>query len=210
LTAGQKKHLEEDFPRFGISADDGLLDRLKIFPDKKKVILEIGFGNGEATVSFAKENPDYGYIGAEVHTPGVGRLLCRISEEGLANIRIWHGDVLAFLQTVVPDRFFDGVHIFFPDPWPKKKHNKRRLFSSSLLALLWNKTSSGAYVHFVTDWEDYAAWALNAAQSSGPFWTNPHQDYAPADSGRPQTAFESKGLKKNHKIKEIYLLRKDA
>lgn len=180
----------------------GPLDCRALFGNARPVVLEIGFGMGHATAAIAAANPDTNYLCAEVHTPGVGALLDRIAQAGLTNIRIVHGDVVEFLETRGQPGLFSAVHVFFPDPWPKTKHHKRRLIQAPFLDFLARFCAPGALLCLATDWEDYAGWMCREIAASQ-LWENTCAAYAPRQEWRPTTAFERKGLGKQHQIREI-------
>jgi len=161
LTAAQQRAVEILLPQFGIPYLPRLLDLDAAFGRQAPKILEIGFGMGTATAQVAQDNPDTDYLGVEVHTPGVGNLLKLVQEQGLRNVRVIQHDAVEVLRNMIADASLDGIHIFFPDPWPKKRHHKRRLLQAEFLKLLCEKLKPGAYLHFATDWEEYAQWALD-------------------------------------------------
>lgn len=181
-------------------------DLSSCFPNKQPLMLEVGFGMGHATAEIAAQHPETNYLGVEVHTPGVAALLDRIQQGKLENVKIIQHDVVEVLDYMILPETFDGVHIFFPDPWPKKRHFKRRLIQKVFLEKLLPKIRPGGYIYMVTDWEDYAQWMLQEI-SKVPDLTNSYGGYADAQPWRPTTAFERKGLDKQHKIREI-LVRK--
>jgi len=180
------------------------LDFSTLFPGRERVILEIGFGMGEATAQLAQAMPQVGFLGIEVHTPGVGKLLWEIRHRELSNVRIIQADALLVVEEMIPPDSLDGVHIFFPDPWPKKRHHKRRLITKEFLTLLASRMKEGAYLYLVTDWEEYALWILDKV-SQCPFLKNPYETFASPIPWRPKTAFEEKGLRKGRRIHEIYV-----
>ena len=177
------------------------------FSTDSPLVLEIGFGMGHATAAIGKANPHIQYLGIEVHSPGVGALLARIEEGALGNIRIIQHDAIEVLKEFIPPGVLSGVHLFFPDPWPKKKHHKRRMYQPWFLDLVYRSLKDGGYVYSVTDWEDYGEQMLEVANEH-PGFTNPHGGYSPPISWRPKTAFEHKGLKKDHQIREIFIIKK--
>ncbi|MFM9836321.1 MAG: tRNA (guanosine(46)-N7)-methyltransferase TrmB, partial [Methylophilaceae bacterium] len=166
LTKGQERALASEWPQFGIDYAEKSLDINQVFGrnDSKK-ILEIGFGMGESTAKIAQTLPDCDFLAVEVHTPGVGSLLKLNQELALTNIRIIQHDVVEVLQHMMPDASLDGVHIFFPDPWHKKRHHKRRLIQATFIKLLCSKLKTGAYLHVATDWQEYAQWVLEVLQA---------------------------------------------
>jgi tRNA (guanine-N7-)-methyltransferase len=184
----------------------GPLDLAALFGNDHPVVLEIGFGMGHATAEIAAANPGRNYLGVEVHGPGVGSLLDKAGELGLSNLKIIHHDVVPVLDGFVPPGSLAGVHVFFPDPWRKKRHFKRRLIQAPFLETLAGVCRPEAYLYLATDWADYAQWMLDELAKS-PSWKNQYPGWAPAIEWRPSTSFEKKGLAKDHVIREIYALR---
>ncbi|GHV95557.1 tRNA (guanine-N(7)-)-methyltransferase [Spirochaetia bacterium] len=179
-----------------------------VFGNTRPVTAEIGFGMGIATAIIAGANPGKNYLGIEVHRPGIGRLLWEIERRSLTNIRIIEHDAVEVFARMIPNGSLEGIHIFFPDPWPKKRHHKRRLIKRPFTETLAQKLKDGAYLYMVTDWEDYALWALaELCATSG--LSNTYQDFAPPQSWRPETKFERKGLAKNHVVRELLFTTKD-
>jgi len=140
----------------GIEFKQEIIDVKAIFPNSKSIIMEIGFGMGEATAIIAKNHPNNGYIAVDVHPPGIGKLLARIVENNLTNLKVIEDDVHVVLQHMIPDESLDGIHLYFPDPWPKKKHNKRRIVNEGFLSLIHPKIKKGGFIHIATDWVPYA------------------------------------------------------
>lgn len=194
-------------PRFGITFGETPLDLDTVFGRHAPRILEIGCGMGETTVAIAAANPDTDYIGIEVHTPGVGSLLKQIDEAGLSNVRVIQHDAVAVMDTMIPPASLDGLHIFFPDPWPKKRQQKRRLIQSPFIALAASRLKPGAYLHAATDWQEYAEQIL-AVFSAEPTLANTASGYAEKPAYRPQTKFETRGLKLGHGVWDIVFRRK--
>jgi tRNA (guanine-N7-)-methyltransferase len=208
LTKGQERALETGLPKFGIPYAETLLDLQQIFGRaESKKILEIGFGMGETTAKIAQTLPDCDFIAAEVHTPGVGSLLKLIEENNIPNIRIIQHDVVEVLQHMVPEASLDGVHIFFPDPWHKKRHHKRRLIQAEFVKVLCNKLKPGGYLHVATDWQEYAEWVLDVLKAE-PQLQNTATDYAEKPSYRPLTKFENRGIKLGHGVWDMVFTRK--
>jgi len=166
------------------------------------LVLEIGFGNGESLAAMAAENPGSDYIGIEVHRPGVGHLLLRIEEKGLSNLRVYCADAIEILNHNIADASLDRLQLFFPDPWHKARHNKRRLIQSPFVSLLCSRIVSGGYLHCATDWEDYAEQML-AVLSAEPSLQNTTDGYAPRPDYRPVTKFENRGLKLGHGVWDL-------
>ena len=199
--AQQRAHAEL-LPVYGVPFSPALLDLERLFGRAAPKILEIGFGMGETTAAIAQQQPENDYLGIEVHTPGVGSLLARIAELRLANVRIIQHDAVEVLQTMIAPAALDGVHIFFPDPWPKKRHHKRRLIQPPFAALLASKMKSGATLHACTDWEDYARQMLEVFSSETTL-QNTASGYADRPDARPQTKFERRGLALGHRAWDL-------
>jgi tRNA (guanine-N7-)-methyltransferase len=177
-----------------------------IFGSPGPVTAEIGFGMGIATAIIAQDNPGSNYLGLEVHRPGIGRLLWEIERRSLSNIRIIEHDAVEVFEAMIPPRSLAAIHIFFPDPWPKKRHHKRRLIKRPFTETLAQKLLPGGYLYMVTDWEDYALQALaEFGATSG--LSNTCEGFAPPQPWRPRTKFEAKGLEKNHRVREILFTR---
>ncbi len=202
VTAAQRRACESLLPRFGIPFSASALDLDQPFGRKAPRFLEIGFGMGETTARIAAAHPENDYLGIEVHTPGVGSLLKRIDEVGLTNVRVIQHDAVEVLAHMLAPATLDGAHIFFPDPWPKKRHHKRRLIQAPFVALLASRLKPGAYLHVATDWFDYAEQIL-AVLAAEPLLANTAPGFAPRPDYRPQTKFESRGLKLGHGVWDI-------
>ncbi len=211
LTKGQARALETQWPKYGVEYTSQPIDLNKTFGRiESKKILEIGFGMGETTAKIAQTLPDFDFLAAEVHTPGVGSLLKLIQEGDIANIRIIQHDVVDVLQNMVADNSLDGVHIFFPDPWHKKRHHKRRLIQAEFVKLLCSKLKTGGYLHVATDWQEYAEWVrevLHAEQQLKNSAAKEHNGYAEKPSYRPLTKFENRGIKLGHGVWDLVFTR---
>ncbi|MDR1956584.1 MAG: tRNA (guanosine(46)-N7)-methyltransferase TrmB [Treponema sp.] len=203
MSQAQRRAYETLLPRYGIPLVAETLDYQQVFGNEQPLIIEIGFGMGIATAQIAQDNPRTNYLGIEVHRPGIGRLLGEIERRQLLNIRIIEADAVEVLKQRIPDRSVQGFHVFFPDPWPKKRHHKRRLMTRPVTDLLARKLGPCGFVYMVTDWADYGDWALREL-SATPGLANPYEGFAPPQHWRPQTAFERKGLAKNHGVYEIF------
>jgi len=179
------------------------------FPKDEPLVVEIGFGMGHTTVEIAKSNPSVHYLGLEVHTPGVGALFARIHADKLKNLNVIKRDAIEVFSTMIPRESINGVHLFFPDPWQKKKHHKRRIFQQSFLELVFEKLRPGGYLYAVTDWEDYAQQMLEYSRDFGKF-KNSGDGFINPKSWRPMTSFERKGKAKNHEIYELYFEKPDG
>lgn len=206
LGPGQARALAELGPRFLIPYRESPLDLDAAFARRAPKVLEIGFGMGETTARIAAEHPDIDYLGVEVHTPGVGALLKRIGELGLSNVRIIQHDAVEVVRHMLPEESLDGVHIFFPDPWHKKRHHKRRLIQAEFVGLLARRLKPGAYVHLATDWEDYAQQMLKVL-SAEPNLANTAGGFAERPAYRPLTKFEQRGLRLGHRVWDLIFRR---
>ena len=171
----------------------------EIFPTSDKVIMEIGFGMGEATAIIAKNHPNNGYIAVDVHPPGIGKLLARIVENDLTNLKVIEEDVHVVLQHMIADESLDGIHLFFPDPWPKKKHNKRRIVNEGFLSLIYPKIKKGGFIHIATDWVPYAN-SIQEVFAGSTLFTGGVID---KPEWRPVTRFEGQGIDKDHAVNDM-------
>jgi tRNA (guanine-N7-)-methyltransferase len=208
VSVAQQRALDTLMPRFGIPYAVKPLDLDAAFGRDAPKILEIGFGMGETTATIAAAHPENDYLALEVHNPGVGSLLKQVGEMELSNIRIIQHDAVEVLRDMIPDAALDGVHIFFPDPWHKARHNKRRLIQSPFIAQLVQKLKPGGYIHAATDWQDYAEQML-AVFSAEPQLQNTAADYAPRPDYRPLTKFEQRGLRLGHGVWDLVFRRKE-
>lgn len=206
MTESEKKCYEELHDVFCIPFEHRMLNFTEIFSNTNPVTMEIGFGMGQATVEIAKANPEMNYIGSEVHVPGVGKLLGEIKKNQLKNLYIVDHDALEVLDVMVPDNSICGFHIFFPDPWPKKKHHKRRLVQRPHTDILARKLSPGGYIYMATDWEEYAESALEELSATEGLH-NKFDAYAPHQEWRPVTKFENKGIAAGREIRELYFVK---
>ncbi|MDR3394451.1 MAG: tRNA (guanosine(46)-N7)-methyltransferase TrmB [Parasulfuritortus sp.] len=202
MGTGQARALEDLGPRFLIAYTPKPLDLDAAFGRAGPKILEIGFGMGDSTATIAASLPGNDYLGVEVHTPGVGALLKRIGEGNLGNLRIIQHDAVEVLNHMLADGSLDGIHIFFPDPWPKKKHQKRRLIQSEFVALLARKLRPDGYLHLATDWEHYAMQMLDVLSGERAL-RNTAPDFSPRPDYRPLTKFEKRGLKLGHGVWDL-------
>ncbi|MBS0422917.1 MAG: tRNA (guanosine(46)-N7)-methyltransferase TrmB [Proteobacteria bacterium] len=202
VSNAQRRACETLLPKYGIPFSENLLDLDQVFGRKAPKILEIGFGMGESTAAIAKSHPQHDYLGIEVHTPGVGSLLNQIEQHGLTNLRIIQHDAVEVLRHMLPAACLDGIHIFFPDPWPKVRHHKRRLIQPALATRLCSHLKPGGYIHVATDWEDYAGQILQVL-SQEPQLKNTAANYAPRPDYRPLTKFEQRGIKLGHGVWDL-------
>ena len=206
VSNAQRRAVDSLLSVYGIAYAPGALDFEQVFGRHAPTILEIGFGMGETTARIAQSDPEKNYLAIEVHTPGVGSLLKLVDEMGLANLRLIQHDAVEVFEHMIAPGALAGVHIFFPDPWPKKRHHKRRLIQPDFVALLASRLAPGAYVHAATDWEEYAQQIL-AVFSAEPALANTAPGYAPRPDYRPQTKFETRGLKLGHGVWDIVFRR---
>ena len=201
----QIKALKEHFYDYAVVYEEGKkLDFASVFGNTNPVVIEIGFGMGESTLRIAKEHPDVNYLGIEVFLYGFSKLLANASKEGLKNLKVMRFDAVQVLQDMVADGSVSGFHVFFPDPWPKKRHHKKRLIQKPFAELLTAKLKEGGYIYCVTDWEDYAKQMLEVLGSVEGL-CNPYGGFAPPGSWRPETGFERKGLEKDYAINEVWV-----
>ena len=200
ITAAQTKAIQDNFQKHAVNFENKIINFGDIFKNKNSdLILEIGFGMGTSTAEIAKSNLNKNYVAIEVHSPGVGNLLKLIQEGDIRNLKIIQHDAVEVLNVMIKNDSLDGIHIFFPDPWPKKRHHKRRLIQSNLLKLIAQKIKKSGYLHIATDWEDYALWIIDLLdkeellqKTSDDFFKKP--DY------RPLTKYENRGIKLGYKV----------
>ena len=206
MTLTQHKDYEELSEKWCLPYTEEKLHYEKVFANTNPVTIEIGFGMGKATSIIAKENPQNNYLGLEVHRPGVGKLLGDIRRMEITNIRIIEHDALEVLAQMIPDNSVSGFHIFFPDPWPKKKHHKRRLVQRPRTDLLAKKLTAEGYIYMATDWEPYAEFALEELKQTANL-QNKYTGFAPHQTWRPETRFEEKGLDAQRVIRELFFVK---
>jgi tRNA (guanine-N7-)-methyltransferase len=206
VSNAQRRAREALLPKYGIAFQEAPVKLEVMFGRAAPKIVEIGFGTGEATVASAVAHPETDYIGIEVHTPGVGSLLRAIESQAIANIRVIQHDAVEVLRHMIPPDSLTGVHIFFPDPWPKKRHHKRRLIQSPFVSLVAQRIEPGGYLHIATDWDHYAEQVL-ALLSAEPLLENSAQGFAPRPPYRPLTRFEQRGLRLGHAVRDILFRR---
>jgi len=204
MTRAQNAALIRSWDQFGIEFGTPI-DIDALFPNAREIIVEIGFGMGDATAEIAKAHPDNGYIAIEVHPPGIGKLLSLIEEHELKNVYIIEGDAIEILETMFNNHSINGFHLFFPDPWPKQKHNKRRIVNAAFLALIHRKLMKNGYINIATDWVPYAHWISEAFAISNQFTGGE----VPRPNWRPYTKFEGKGLAKDHRVSDFHYIAKD-
>lgn len=207
VSDAQQRACDELLPCFGIPYAPQPLDLDTVFGRDAPRILEIGFGMGETTARIAATHPENDYLGIEVHTPGVGALLKRLRDEGLTNVRVIRHDAVEVVRDMIPSRALSAIHIFFPDPWPKQRHHKRRLVQPSFAALLASRLAPGGYLHLATDWLDYAEQML-AVLAAEPRLANAAERFAARPDYRPQTKFEGRGLRLGHGVWDLVFRRR--
>lgn len=208
ITARQQIALDEYWQDYGLTVEEGMMDIERVYGRKAPLILEIGFGMGDALINMAEENPDINYLGVEVHRPGVGAVLAETADLRLDNLRVYAQDVHQVLNQCIPDASLDSVLIFFPDPWPKKRHHKRRLIQLSFLDLIWAKLKPQGKIHIATDIKEYAEHVIATFKQHAGFISQYPDSYAPQrPKERPLTKFELKGNKLGHDISDIIYLK---
>ena len=206
LSPAQQRALATLMPAYGVPFADVPLDFLRAFGRAAPRVLEIGFGMGETTAAIAKARPGDDFLGIEVHSPGVGSLLRRVADIGLANVRVVQHDAVECVAAMIPPASLAGIHVFFPDPWPKKRHHKRRLLKPAFVRELALRLAPRGYLHVATDWEDYAEEIL-ATLTAEPLLVNTADRFAPRPAYRPLTKFEARGLKLGHRVWDLYFRR---
>ena len=207
MSPAQQRALDTLLPRLGIAFSPAPLDFAATFGRRAPVILEIGFGMGETTAAIAAARPQDDFLGLEVHGPGVGALLNRVDAAGLSNVRVIQHDAVDVIAHMIPAASLAGIHIYFPDPWPKKRHHKRRLLQPAFVHALAQRLAAGGYLHAATDWDDYAQEIL-ATFSAEPLLAHTAADFAPRPDWRPQTKFETRGLKLGHGVRDLVFRRR--
>ena len=204
LTVAQQHALDELWPHYGIENRETVLEYDDHFDRTAEVIVEIGFGNGESTWRMALEEPEKNFIGIEVHEPGVGQLLMALEEHDIENVRIARCDAVPFLQNRIPAGSLAGVRIYFADPWPKKRHHKRRIIQPEFVDHLARCISEDGILHLATDWQPYADHILEVMQSSSDFVNlSPTGDYCETPEWRPYTKYEKRGERLGHEVRDL-------
>jgi tRNA (guanine-N7-)-methyltransferase len=206
LSPAQARALDELAPRYAIPFSRAPLDAERVFGRRAPLVLEIGCGMGETTAAIASAHPDVDYLGIEVHGPGVGAILNRIARHDLRNLRVVQHDAVEVVDAMIPEDSLAGVHVYFPDPWPKKRHHKRRLLKSAFVHALARRLAAGGYLHVATDWAPYAEEIL-ATLKAEPLLANTSSSYAPRPAWRPQTKFEARGLELGHEVFDLVFRR---
>jgi tRNA (guanine-N7-)-methyltransferase len=207
MSAAQARHLAETLPRIGLPRAPGPLDLDALFGRAAPKILEIGCGMGETTARIAQAHPENDYLGVEVYAPGVGSLCGLVAEGGLTNVRVAFRDAVEVVRDMLPERSLAGIHVFFPDPWHKKRHHKRRLIQPPFVELLASRLGPGGYLHCATDWEEYAAQMLDVLGNE-PRLRNTAADYAPRPAWRPLTKFERRGIRLGHGVRDLVFVKR--
>ena len=202
MSSAQENYYAEMMPKIGVVYAPQPIDLAAVYGRNAPKILEIGTGMGETTARIADANRDNDYLGVEVHVPGVGALCKQIAERELGNLRICQHDAVEVVRDMLPEGSLDGVHVFFPDPWHKARHNKRRLIQSPFVALLASRLKPGGYFHCATDWEEYAHQMLEVL-SAEPTLVNASEGFAPRPEYRPLTKFENRGLRLGHGVWDV-------
>jgi len=202
-TVGQQKAIDKVWDTYCLNPEQ-TYDYTQVFEREAPLIVEIGFGNGSSLAEMAQANPDLNYIGIEVHRPGVGSLMMILEQKGLKNVKIYHHDAIEILEDKIPDHTITGVHLFFPDPWQKRRHHKRRIVRPSFIDLLNKKLVPGGYFHAATDWEHYAKDMLKILSSTNRLInTSKDADYSQRPKYRPLTKFESRGISLGHGVWDL-------
>ena len=208
MTAAQQRAIDTLWPQFGLDYQETPADLNQAFGRRNRKILEIGFGMGTATAEIARRLPDDDFLAIDVHGPGVGNLLKLIDEQRIANIRVMRHDAVEVVENMLADGSLDGIHIFFPDPWHKKRHNKRRLIQAPFVAKLLPKLKSGGYIHLATDWEEYAQQMLEVLNGFPEELQNTAETYAPTPAYRPETKFEARGKRLGHGVWDLVFVKR--
>ena len=208
LTEGQSRALEQHWDDYGLSLEQGVLEYAALFGNEHPVILEIGFGNGASLLQMAQNAPDKNFIGVEVHRPGVGKLINDAQHAGVHNLKVFCDDAIEVLARNIADGSLDGVQLFFPDPWHKKRHNKRRIVQPAFAQNIRHKLKQGGYFHMATDWEPYAQHMLEVMSAAEGFENQAGAgQYAPKPDYRPNTKFEQRGERLGHGVWDLVFIR---
>ena len=206
LTKHQAEGIKIHSTLYAIPFNDDTLNWDTLFRNNGKKIIEIGFGMGHTTAEIAKNLPDSNFVAIDVHSPGVGNLLNKIKENELSNLKIIQHDAVEVLEKMVLDESLDAIHIFFPDPWHKKRHNKRRLIQEPFLELVSRKLKKEGYVHVATDWQDYADWIIECFKKNK-IYTSMNNDFSKKPSYRPKTKYEDRGINLGHQVWDIIFIK---
>jgi tRNA (guanine-N7-)-methyltransferase len=203
ITPAQQEARDTLWAKYGVEFQESLVDLNSLFPSVQPIVMEIGYGMGEATWQIAKANPSTNYLGVEVHMPGVGKLMARLDEYELTNVRLIERDVFEVFYYMLKDSSLDGVHLFFPDPWPKKRHFKRRIVNERFLSDVHSKLKPGGYLHIATDWVPYAEWITQVFSETKLFAGG----VVDRPDWRPLTRFEGQGISKDHAVNDFRFLK---
>ena len=203
ITPAQQEARDNLWAKFGVEFEESQIDLGTLFPSSQPIVMDIGYGMGEATWQIAKANPSTNYLGVEVHMPGVGKLMARLDEYELTNVRLIERDVFEVFYYMLKDSSLDGVHLFFPDPWPKKRHFKRRIVNERFLADVAAKLKPGGYLHIATDWVPYAEWIKEVFSQTKLFTGG----VVGRPDWRPLTRFEGQGISKDHAVNDFRFLK---
>ena len=203
FTAAQKKAFNELWPRYGIANSDDKIKFIDHFAKTQPLILDVGFGNGDSLIALAQQRPDFNFVGIEVYRPGIGNTLRKLAEQKIDNVRIINTDVQELLQTNLVGDCLQGMVVWFPDPWPKKRHHKRRLVQETFLQQAVRVIKAGGILHIASDWQPYAQAIINVAMKNKSL-LKLDVDTNPLNLSRPQTRFEQRGLRLGHKVTDIF------
>jgi tRNA (guanine-N7-)-methyltransferase len=203
ITPAQQEARDTLWAKFGVNFQESKIDLPDLFPKAQPIVMEIGYGMGEATWQIAKANPSTNYLGVEVHMPGVGKLMARLDEYELTNVRLIERDVFEVFYYMLKDESLDGVHLFFPDPWPKKRHFKRRIVNQRFIGEVASKIKPGGYLHIATDWVPYAEWITSEFSKTKRF----NGGVIDRPDSRPLTRFEGQGISKDHAVNDFRFLK---
>ncbi len=210
ITPGQQRAIDRLWPKYGLEKNQ-VIDYSNVFGRQASLIVEIGFGNGESLAKMAANHPENDYLGIEVHKPGVGHLLLQLDQLEINNVRIFNYDAVDILEQQIADNSLSGIHLYFPDPWPKKRHHKRRIVQSEFIALITRKLQPGGYFHAATDWQDYAEHMLTVLQKQPDIINqSPDGRYCERPILRPVTKFERRGLALGHGVWDLVFRKKTA
>lgn len=203
ITPSQQAARDNLWAKYGVASADSKIDLDSLFSKKQPIVMEIGYGMGEATWQIAKANPDINYLGVEVHMPGAGKLMAKLAENEVTNVRLIERDVFEVFHYILNDASLDGVHLFFPDPWPKKRHFKRRIIQERFLSEVAEKLKPGGYLHIATDWVPYAEWITEVFSKTNLFTGG----VIARPDWRPLTRFEGQGISKDHAVNDFRFLK---
>lgn len=210
MTEGQQRALDDNWPQYGLELKDGMIDPAQVFGREAPLVLEIGFGMGDSLIEMARHAPEKNFIGIEVHPPGVGRLLSRAAEAGLTNIRVYCDDAVEVLAQCIPDASLETLQLFFPDPWHKKRHHKRRIVQPEFAQKIRHKLAIGGCFHMATDWENYAEHMMDVMSVAEGYRNRAGAgEYSPQPEWRPVTKFQQRGERLGHGVWDLMFERVD-